>query len=326
MTENVLKLLIESEGFLSGEEMSRILGVSRTAIWKHIKKLKEQGYNIESITNKGYMLSLSADQFDKHEFKRLLEDNNLFEHFFTYDKIDSTNKEAKRKAMEEGVSTALIISDEQTIGIGRRGRQWLSEKNSGIYMSMLLRPNIKPMHGSMLTLIAGLAVKKAIFTNTGLECKLKWPNDIVISNKKICGILIQMSSEIDYINYIVIGIGINVNNNDFTEDLKDVATSLKLIGGKEYNRKALIIEIIKEFEKLYKEFLTCESLDFIIEDYNKACVNIGKKVRVEMNGKNIVGEAIKVVENGGLMILSDNGEELIINSGEVSVRGLYGYI
>lgn len=326
MTGSILKLLVEAEGFLSGEDMSRILGVSRTAIWKHIKKLKEQGYNIESVTNKGYMLHLEPDQYDAYEFKRILKNRNLFDKYFVYDTIDSTNKEAKRKAIEENIQSALLISEEQSVGVGRRGRQWVSKKGMGIYMSMLLKPTIKPINASMLTLLAGMAVRNGIREITGLECQIKWPNDLVSKGKKICGVLTEMSSEIDFINYVVVGIGINVNNEEFDQGIAELATSIKIETGIPYNRKDLIVQIVKEFEQYYLEFLNQESLEFMIKDYNKACVNIGKMVKVEINREIIIGKGIEITNNGSLKICLEDGTNYIVNSGEVSVRGLYGYI
>ncbi|PKM51301.1 MAG: biotin--[acetyl-CoA-carboxylase] ligase [Firmicutes bacterium HGW-Firmicutes-7] len=326
MKEKVLKLLIDAEQFLSGEEMSHTLGVSRTAVWKNINKLRGEGYCIESVTNKGYRLTMQPDQLDAYEIEQLLGSKKLVEQVFVYKSIDSTNKEAKRKAMEGNSYTALLLSEEQTIGIGRRGRQWVSKKGAGIYMSLLLRPLIKPINASMITLVAGLAVQRAIGQITGLNSQIKWPNDLVIRNKKICGILTEMSSEMDFVNYVVIGIGINVNNQQFEEEIQEVATSLSLEGGKIYPRKGLIIQIIKEFEQLYHQFLKEESLQFMIDSFNNQCINVGKGVKVEGKDQNIIGNAIRVTEEGALLIGLENGEEMIINAGEVSVRGLYGYV
>lgn len=326
MKENVLQLLMQAKDFISGEEMSRILGVSRTAIWKHINKLKEEGYTITSITNKGYKLSFIPDQFNAHELQNLLKECKLIDEYYTYDTIDSTNKQAKRVAAEHPVTSALFISEEQTLGIGRRGRAWVSNAGTGIYMSMLLRPSIKPVNAPMLTLIAGLAVCTAITELTHLKCQIKWPNDIVLNSKKICGILTEMSSEMDYINYVIIGIGINVNNETFDETIEQVATSLKLVGGEIYSRKDIAVGIVQEFEKLYDIFLKEESLRFILDAYNQACVNVGKLVKVEVKGEILIGQSLRVTEQGDLVVKKEDGEELIIHSGEVSVRGLYGYV
>ena len=200
------------------------------------------------------------------------------------------------------------------------------DKHSLSAMSLLLRPNIKPANASMLTLLVGIAASKAIEKETGLKAQIKWPNDLVLNNKKICGILTEMNSEIDYINYVVIGIGINVNQTEIDAELMDIATSLSIEGGKDYSRKSLITSFFEVFDKLYNQFLLRESLDFVIDEYNDLCVNVGRMVKAEINGQTIIGESIKVNDTGALIIRTKEGNELLVNSGEVSVRGLYGYV
>lgn len=326
MKENVLKQLTEATDFISGEEMSKILGVSRTAIWKQIQKLKDEGYTIVSITNKGYKISFVPDLFHVSELKQLLKECQLIDDVFVYESIDSTNKEAKRVAMEGKVTSALLISEEQTLGIGRRGRTWVSQPGIGIYMSLLLKPPIKPLNASMMTLIAGLAVCRAVAELTQLKCQIKWPNDLVLNSKKFCGILTEMSSEMDYINYVVIGIGINVNNTAFDEAIEQIATSLSIEGGRTYSRKEIVAKIVLHFESLYQNFIETESLGFMLEAYNQACINVGRMVKVEINGKAVIGQSLRVEEDGALVIQTEDDQELKIHSGEVSVRGLYGYV
>ncbi len=325
MKEKVLRLLIEADDFLSGEDISKSLGVSRTAIWKHINKLKQEGYLIEAVTNKGYKISLQNDILNGVELASLIKETGLIRDVLVYEQIDSTNKEAKRKGME-GRGNLLIISEEQLSGSGRRGKGWVSAKNTGIYMTMLLKPDLTPSQGAMLTLIAGIAVLRAIKKHTDMDCKIKWPNDIVLNNKKICGILTEMSSEIDFINYLVIGIGINVNQSSMEEDIKKIGTSLRLEGGQEYSRKQLIIQVIEEFTPLYNKYLEDKSLDFIIEEYNRDCINIGKIVKIEENKNIYLGKALMVNNEGELIVELEDKTIKTISSGEVSVRGLYGYV
>lgn len=326
MSKNVLELLIKADGFVSGEEMSKVLSVSRTAIWKQIKKLKDEGYEIESVNNKGYRVINYPDKFVVDELAYLLENSSLVEEIYVYDTIDSTNKEAKRMATSGKINTAVFIAEEQTVGKGRRGRTWVSPKGTGIYMSLLLRPNINPNNASMLTLIAGLAVSKAISLVTSLECMIKWPNDLVLNNKKVCGILTEMSSEIDYVNYVIVGIGMNINLDMIDKELEDKATSLKIEGNEIYNRKSILVHTIKEFEKLYQQFLKTESLDFILDEYNARCINIGKKVKIENKAEVIIAQTKAVTSKGALLVETENNELMSIQSGEVSVRGLYGYV
>lgn len=324
MKEKILALLLNQEKFISGEEISQLLGVSRTAIWKAIKKLKEEGYEIESVSNKGYHVVSVPDKMIKEELKILLNDCKMIEKIFVYDTIDSTNQEAKRHALN-GIGHALIVSEEQTIGRGRRGRTWISEKGSGVFMSLLLRPDIRPENASLLTLLAGLAVKRSINHITGLESFIKWPNDIVLNGKKVCGILTEMSSEIDTINYVVVGIGINVSNQIFDQELLDKAAHLEGETGHNINRKELLRNIILEFEELYNQFIITENLEFVIDEYNKSCINVNEIVVINRREGELVGKCTRIDKNGELMIMKD-GKEIGIHSGEVSVRGLYGYV
>jgi BirA family biotin operon repressor/biotin-[acetyl-CoA-carboxylase] ligase len=325
MKEKILALLLETDGFISGEEMSRRLNVSRTAIWKNIKKLKEDGYQIESITNKGYRLKGTPDKLVSEEIKFLL-NSQLIQEVFVYDTIDSTNTEAKRQASKGAFSTALFIAEEQTAGKGRRGKTWISKKGNSLYMSLLLKPIIQPQNAAKLTLVAGLAVNQSIKNITKLDSYIKWPNDIVVNQKKVCGILTEMNSEIDFVNYVVIGIGINVNNESFDEEIGKVATSLKIEGQAIYSRKKILVEIINNFSRLYEAFERTESLKFIEEEYNKNCINVNRNVKVISRDITIIGNAIGINEEGLLLVESKEGDLIEVNAGEVSVRGLYGYV
>lgn len=323
MKDQILELLLSSDDFLSGEAISNRVGISRTAVWKYIQKLKQEGYRIESITNKGYRIIENPEGFVAEELKYMLKGCSLIDDILVFDSIDSTNQEAKRRANE--LNTALLIAEEQTQGKGRRGRQWISEHGTGIFMSLLLRPKISPVYASCLTLLAGLATQRAINTITGLDVKIKWPNDLVINGKKVCGILTEMSAEMEQIHYVVIGIGMNVNYTSISTEIKDIASSLSVEGEKTYSRKQLVQETIKQFESLYEGFLTNQSLNYVVEDYNSVCVNVGKDVKVDMKDGALVGKALGINESGSLLIDVD-GKIEEISSGEVSVRGLYGYV
>ena len=323
---SILNILLNASDYISGEEISRQLGVSRTVVWKQMNRLRAQGYKIESITNKGYRLKDNFDGFATEEISFLLKDHPLVSRVFVYDTIDSTNLEGKRLA-DTGVSPPfLVLSEEQTQGRGRRGRDWFSMKGQGIYMSLVIKPDFKPTSASMLTLLAGLSVMRAIHGVTGLEAAIKWPNDIVIEGKKVCGILTEMSAEIDYIHYVVIGIGINVNQDSFSEEISAVAASLKQLSGQSYERKALIKEVLDEFKSLFEPFLITESLGFVLEEYNKGCINLHKRVRL-IDPKGITeGIAEAITSDGALLLRMDDGCQLLVQSGEVSVRGMYDYV
>lgn len=325
--ENVLEALLETSDYVSGEELSTRFGVSRTSIWKHIKKLKEEGYSITSVTNKGYSLienpSGIVESLLNHDLSMLGIDTVR-----VYDTIDSTNLEAKRQA-SKGVKSGLFIAREQTLGKGRRGRQWVSSKDSGIYMSLLLRPNIEPRKASMLTLLAGLAVKKSIQEAYGLEARIKWPNDLVIGKRKVCGILTEMNAEIDYLNYVVIGIGINMTKQVFSEDIQEIATSLSNelqfeIHSDTY--ETFIVTIAKYIVTYMKQLEIKGDLSFIKADYESACLNVSGELKIEARDETYTCQGLGINELGELLVEKTDGTVKAVYSGEVSVRGLYGYV
>jgi len=243
-----------------------------------------------------------------------------------YDSIDSTNGEAKRLWQNGLKEPALILAREQTAGKGRRGRTWYSPKDEGVFMSMLLIPDIEPNHASMLTLIAGLAVSQAIKSITGLDSMIKWPNDLVIDGKKVCGILTEMSAEMDYVHHVVVGIGINVNQVDIDDSIVDIATSISANCGQVVSRPALVGAVVEAFEVLYGQFVIDQDLGFMLEAYNNRCINVGRDLRVISRSGEIEGLGIGITEDGTLQIGLKDGTITTVNAGEVSVRGLYGYI
>ena len=228
-------------------------------------------------------------------------------------------------ADDGSVHGTLVVADEQTGGRGRRGRAWDSQKGVSIYMSLVLKPEIDPNNASMLTLITAMAVAGGIEKTTGLECKIKWPNDIVINGKKICGILTEMSAQFDYINHIVIGIGINVHNESFPGELQDHAGSLLLECGKRVHRADLIEAFLEEFERLYAIYLQTEDLSALQEEYDQLLVNRGRQVRVLDPKEPFEGKAMGITKKGELILDTWESRKLV-SSGEVSVRGIYGYV
>ena len=322
MRKKILELILKNNEYISGEEISSLLGISRTAVWKNINKLKEEGYVFESSTKKGYRLIEVPNNLNDKELSILLNDKYKV---YVYDEVDSTNSEAKRISMDNKAEKIIVIGNRQTAGKGRRGRIWESYDENGIWFSILIRPNILPQNASMLTLIAGLSVVNSIKKITNLDTMIKWPNDIVINGRKISGILTEMSSEIDYINYVIIGIGINLNNTSFSENLKNIATSIYNEIGMAISKKELFLEIIQNFDKLYNEFLETENLEKIISEYNQVCINIGRDLIIEKNNEKIFGTGVRVNSDGELVIKTLNDEIISVSSGEVSVRGIKGY-
>ena len=317
--DKILKILKEADGYVSGERISGMLGISRAAVWKHIKALRADGYEILSVTNKGYSLCSEPENILSDRLSAALCTDHIGRNIVYMNKVDSTNEEAKRRAdMPDGT---LFIAEQQESGKGRLGRLWESPRGGGIWMSLLLRPDIPLGRVSEITLAAGLAVCRAV----GCGAMIKWPNDIVIGSRKICGILTEMSAEPDTgtINYVVCGMGINVNIESFPDDLKAKATSLLIETGERHSRDEIAARVLNEFEPVY-ELLCAEGFGAIREEYARMCVTLGREVRVIYRKNETIGKAADIDENGTLLVDTENGR-IPVSSGEVSVCGMYGY-
>lgn len=243
-----------------------------------------------------------------------------------FDETDSTNVRAKAGGENGDPHGTLYVADRQNAGRGRRGRVWESPAESKIYMTILLRPEFAPVKAPMLTLVMAHAVAEGIKKAAGVDTLIKWPNDIVLNNKKLCGILTEMSTEIDHINYVMIGVGLNVNQETFPEELKDKATSLRIESGEMWKRPEIIASIMESFEKYYKIFLETEDLSGIQEEYNSMLVNRDKNVRILEPGGDYDAHAQGINEIGELIVTTPDGQKKNIFAGEVSVRGIYGYV
>ena len=326
MKGEILKLLKETDGYVSGQELCRRFGVSRTAVWKVINQLKEEGYEIEAVRNRGYALKGAGDVLSEAELLSCLKTEWAGGRTVYFDATDSTNIQARRLAEAHAPHGTLVVSDRQDGGKGRRGRSWASPSGVGIWMSLILRPEIAPSSASMLTLAAALAVREGIREETGLSPLIKWPNDLVLNGKKICGILTEMSTELMEIQYVITGIGINVNQREFPPEIRDTATSLSLEAGRSFRRSSLIAAILKAFEKDYEAFLKTGDLSLLLEEYNACLVNRGKEVCILDPSGEYRAVAEGIDENGSLLVTLPDGTRREIISGEVSVRGIYGYV
>ena len=326
MKGEILKLLKETDGYVSGQELCRRFGVSRTAVWKVVNQLKEEGYEIEAVRNRGYALKGAGDVLSEAELLSCLKTEWAGGRTVYFDATDSTNIQARRLAEAHAPHGTLVVSDRQDGGKGRRGRSWASPSGVGIWMSLILRPEIAPSSASMLTLAAALAVREGIQEETGLSPLIKWPNDLVLNGKKICGILTEMSTELMEIQYVITGIGINVNQREFPPEIRDTATSLSLEAGRSFRRSSLIAAILKAFEKDYTAFLKTGDLSLLLEEYNACLVNRGKEVCILDPSGEYRAVAEGIDESGSLLVTLPDGTRREIISGEVSVRGIYGYV
>ncbi len=335
--ELILDMLSGSTDFISGERMCESLKISRTAVWKAINKLKSKGYQIDSVPHRGYRLVSSADILSRSELNTLCNTKMIGKQIVYFDSCGSTNDEARFGDAKGDAEGTVYITDFQSKGRGRLGRGWHEQEKKGIAMSILLHPMISPSQIMPVSLICGLSICKALKEITGLNCNVKWPNDVVINAKKIAGVLIEMSTSGEIVQYIIPGMGVNCNNSIFPEDIKDIATSVFLETGKSVSRKALVCGILENFEKYYFGWIeeTQETTDHAIDEnqipsylkeYKSLCINLGNEVIVHQRDMTFYGITKDITQEGELVILLANGEEKIILSGEVSVRGIYGYV
>ncbi len=322
----ILRTLRESEGSVSGQELSEKIGISRTAVWKHIRSLEEEGYEIEAVNRVGYRLVGVPDTIAAEEVGSRLTTTRMGREIRYFSRIDSTNQYAKRIAEEGAPDGTLIIADEQTAGKGRSGRHWVTPPGEAIAFTLILRPKLATDRISMVTLVMGLAVVHAVNSLYGLSAGIKWPNDAVSGGRKLCGILTEMSAEISEVHYIVIGVGINANLTEFPEEIRPIATSLRLETGHEVNRAELIAQVMKEFERLYTMFENAGDLSGLKDEYNSVCLNMDRPVRVLDPRGEYTGTARGINERGVLRVEMEDGSVREVSSGEVSVRGIYGYV
>lgn len=325
MKAEILAALRASDGYVSGQDLCGKFGVSRTAIWKAINQLKQAGYEIEAVQNRGYHIVSTPDILSENELRSIRKTEWLGNKIYYETEIDSTNTKAMKLAEEGAPHGTIVVTDHQINGRGRRGRSWESPAGEAIAMTFLLRPKIDPNNASMLTLLAAMAVARGIEDETGLKAGIKWPNDVIINRKKVSGILTEMSAQADYVNHIVVGIGINVHIQEFPEELKNIATSIFLELGVKINRAALIERICEYFEAYFEVFLQTEDLSAISKQYDAYMVNRNQPVKVLDPKDTYEGTARGITTRGELLVDTWESRKLV-SSGEVSVRGIYGYI
>lgn len=332
--KEILQKLKESPSeYVSGEALSTVLGVSRTAVWKAINELKDEGYIIESSSKKGYRLSPDSDVVNSFELSYGLKTKVFGQNIVHFSEIDSTNNYAKKIALEGCEEGTVVTADYQTSGRGRLGRSWDSSDKKGVWMSLVLRPDLPFEEIQIVTLAASVAVVKALMEVAGIEAGIKWPNDIIIGGKKVCGILVEMNMELDRINFLVLGIGLNVNQqaDDFPHDIINKATSLRLslkeaLGiGKTLIRSEFIRAILLKFEEIYDKVI-CGAYEEIISEWKKYSVTLGKEVSMTYKDKQCTGVAEDITKEGKLVVRCADGTVKEVLSGEVSVRGLLGYV
>ena len=304
MQEKILEALKKTEGHLSGEELSENLKVSRAAIWKYIQELRSLGYDITAVPHLGYKINGCPDKLFPAEIQSNLNTKILGKKIIHHDSISSTMDEAFKLGSEGTTEGTVVVSETQTKGRGRLGRNWVSPKGKGIYCSLILRPNLSPNEVACLTLLCAVAVSEAIKEICGVMAYIKWPNDLLINYKKVAGILTELNAETDRVKFVVIGIGLNVNT--LKSHLPEGSTSLYLAAHRRISRVELLQEILRCIEKRYLELKT-KGFDSTIEKWKELSFTLNKIVRVVDASGTTEGEAIGVDSDGGLLIRKNSG-------------------
>lgn len=320
--DKVLSILLQEQDYVSGEAISKKIGVSRMAVSLAIKALRSEGYAIESSTKKGYLLQKSTDSLSSGELMGYLPEERM-KTIICLDTVDSTNKRVKELAMDGAANGTIVISDKQTAGRGRLGRTFVSPSHDGIYFSYLMKPEGAPGDVASLTAWAAVATAKAMEIACGFSPSIKWVNDLVWQGKKICGILTEMSveSESGQIQYVVIGIGVNVNQNSFEGELLHKAASLKMATGKTFSRAKLAAEMVRQMDALREDWP--HKAESYLEEYRRRCIMAGKHITLLWRDSEKQGTALEINPDFSLKVRYDDGTEGDIASGEVSVRGIY---
>lgn len=314
MKEKILDYLNKKHDYLSGDQISKHLGISRQGLWKHIQELKDSGYEIVAVPHLGYRLESCPDRLFAFEISRNLHTKFIGRKIYYFDYLSSTMDLAMQLGMQAAPNGTIILAESQTRGRGRLGRSWFSPKYKGIYLSIILRPKILPAVSPVLTLLSAVSICEAVKKVTDQDAQIKWPNDVFIHNKKFAGILTEMNAETDKVNFMAIGIGLNVNNDK--KSLIAQATSLKEQLGQQVCRVALLQELLRRIESNY--FLLEEKgSQPIIDKCRNFSLTLGKRVKVYCQHKHIEGSALDIDRDGSLLIRKDSGLIQKVSSGDV---------
>jgi BirA family biotin operon repressor/biotin-[acetyl-CoA-carboxylase] ligase len=314
MNERIIGFLKEKEGYVSGDTIAHRLGITRQGLWKHIQELKELGYDIVAVPHLGYRLESSPDRLFPHEITRDLNTKFVGKKIHYCEAVPSTMEVAMALGIKGAPEGTLVVAETQTKGKGRLGRTWFSPKYKGIYLSLILRPKFSPERAPLLTLLSAVSICEAIKEYCGLSAEIKWPNDILIHHKKVAGILTELNAEMDEVNFVIIGIGLNVNNDK--KSLISGATSLREIKGEAVSRPALLQEVLRRIEANYLA-LEHKGPKVIIEKWREHSITLGRRVKVYSHREHIEGEAVNIDMDGGLLVRKDSGITQKVMAGDV---------
>jgi BirA family biotin operon repressor/biotin-[acetyl-CoA-carboxylase] ligase len=303
---------------ISGAKIARQIGVTRSTVWRWIEKLRSLGVKVKGHPRSGYQIERVPDVLAPNLLRRRLQDTAFSRRIHHFFKIDSTNNVALRLGHEGEPHGAVILAEEQTAGRGRAGRSWHSEKSSGIYLTVLLRPPISPASAPLMTLLAGLAARDAVMEQTSLQPDLRWPNDLLLYGKKFCGILTEMHAEPDRVHFVIVGIGVNVNHARLPEELAPIATSLRMETGKTHSRLELLVRLLRCLDRYYNQFLAEGAAPILKRFAEVSSYAHGKRVRISTATETYVGTTAGLEPSGLLRVEREDGRTQVVISGDVA--------
>jgi BirA family transcriptional regulator, biotin operon repressor / biotin---[acetyl-CoA-carboxylase] ligase len=303
---------------ISGQKIAGQIGVSRSAVWRWTQKLRALGVRVKGHPRTGYRIERVPDVLSPSLLRRGLRNSPFGKHIYHFFKTDSTNRVALELGHAGEPHGTVVVAEEQTAGRGRAGRSWHSEKTSGIYITVLLRPQISPLVAPLIPLLAGLAVREAVLEETGLESDLRWPNDLLLGGKKFCGILTEMYAEPSQVRFVIVGIGVNVNQTAMPADLAAIASSLRMTSGKVHSRLQLMVRLLRHLDSYYNRFLA-EGPEPIVARFTEVSSYArGKRVRISTPTESYVGVTDGLEPNGLLRVRRDGGGIELVISGDVT--------
>ncbi|ASB88733.1 bifunctional biotin--[acetyl-CoA-carboxylase] synthetase/biotin operon repressor [Bacillus sonorensis] len=316
LRKKLIQLFTEADGeFISGQKISEELGCSRTAVWKHIEELRKSGYELEAVRKLGYKMKKKPDKISEDEIRLGLKTEKMGQTIHFQDVVASTQKIAHELANNGAPEGTIVVADKQTEGRGRMSRAWHSPEGTGIWMSLILRPEIPVQKTPQLTLLAAVAIVQAIEEQTGIVAEIKWPNDILINGKKAVGILTELQAEADQVHSVIVGTGINVNQHadDFPGELQETATSLRIESGEKIDRAALIQTILLTFEKRYSDYLThgFKPIKLLWESY---AITLHRQLTARTLSGTFHGKALGIDDEGVLLLETSDGIKKIYSA------------
>ncbi len=303
---------------ISGPKIARQIGVTRYTVWRWVEKLRSLGVRVKGHPRSGYRIERVPDVLAPQMLRKRLHGTAFGKHLYHFFKADSTNNVALRLGYDGEPSGAVVIAEEQTAGRGRMGRTWHSEKTSGIYVTILLRPEIPPVQAPLITLLAGLAARDAVAEQTGLCPDIRWPNDLLLHGKKFCGILTEMHAEPDRVHFVIVGVGINVNHTRLPEELAPIATSLRMETGRAHSRLELLAKLLRQLDRYYNQFVA-QGPGIILSRFAEVSSYArGKRVRISTATETYVGTTAGLEPNGLLRVARDDGRTDVVISGDLA--------